>query len=321
MAHNSFSVSTPGSLMLMGEHAVLVNKAALVCAVDKRLYLKLIPESSNTVTIIDSKLGTLVQDLESIKISAPFQFVLSAILLFKNRLRTGFRLEIHADFSSVMGLGSSAAVTAATVAVLAEWLDAKRLAPEEIFKLAKQAVLQVQGRGSGADLAASIFGGVLGYQQQPQKFIPLPEIPELTAVYCGYKMPTKEVIAIVEARAKQQPKVYASIFNSMHICVQQAMLAIKDHKWPVLGQLFKQHQELQSALGTSNQDLDTLIAQLNTCPEVLGAKISGSGLGDCVIGLGKLANKVFPADISQEQKGVMQMTITIDQKGLVYEHN
>lgn len=306
--------------MLLGEHAVLAGKPALVCAVNKRLRVTLTPDNSTRIRISDTKLGELEQELERLEIQAPFKFVLSAIMLFKNKITTGFSLEITADFSSVMGLGSSAAVTAATVAVLSKWLDQEELAAEKLFMLAKQAILQVQQVGSGADLAASVFGGVICYQVEPLQFIPLPLIPDLTAVYSGAKKPTTEVIAIVQAAKQQQPQVFASIFQAMHECVKQALIAIRTGNWPALGQLFMHHQGLQSALGTSNILLDTLISQLAERTEIFGAKISGSGLGDCVIGLGSLQQQVFPVDNAQQQLGVQQMAIKIDQQGLVYDY-
>lgn len=318
MVPNLFSVSVPGSLMLLGEHAVLAGKPAIVCAVNKRLRVQLIPDTSSNIKISDKNLGDLELPLTQLEIIAPFKFVLSAILLFKPRIKTGFTLKIDADFSSVMGLGSSAAVTAATVAVLGQWLDTKPLPTHKIFILAKQAILTVQGSGSGADLAASIYGGVVNYQIAPFRATQLPLIPNLTAVYCGYKKPTPEVLAIVNAAKQQQPQLFASIFHAMQVCVQQAIVAIKTANWPALGKLFMHHQGLQAAIGTSNNLLDTLISQLTACPEIFGAKISGSGLGDCVIGLGELPSNIFPQDLAQQQQGIVQIPITIDPRGLQY---
>jgi len=317
MAHKSYSASAPGSLMILGEHAVLAGKPAIVAAVNKRLRVELVPNLSQQITIQDQVLGGLQQSLDNIQIVAPFAFVLSAILLFQPRIKTGFNLNITAEFSSVMGLGSSAAVTAATVAVLANWLDEKPLAPTEIFSLARQAILSVQGIGSGADLAASVYGGVISYEMTPCKIIPLPIIPDLTAVYCGYKKSTHEVIAIVNAAKRQQPQLFDNIFTAMHDCVVAAITAIKANDWQALGKIFQQHQSLQRDLGTSDQLLDTLISQLAACTDILGAKISGSGLGDCVIGLGKLPAQIFPRDSLQLQQGIVQISIRVDQQGII----
>lgn len=318
MAQKSYSATAPGSLMLLGEHAVLAGKSALVCAVNKRMRITLTPNASQIVTINDTKLGSMQLDLANLQIQAPFQFVISAILIFKPRLQTGFNLDIDADFSSVMGLGSSAAVTAVTIAVLAQWLDAAPLPAEKIFLLAREAILAVQKLGSGADLAASVYGGVINYSSEQPEIIPLSIIPDLTAVYCGYKTPTVEVIALVNSAKQRQPQIYAAIFQAMQICVQEACVAIASSDWVALGEIFMQHNGLQNALGTSNLLLDTLSRQLSAQPGIYGAKISGSGLGDCVIGLGTLSSTVFPLDTVQQQHGVLQIPITIDPRGLTY---
>jgi len=307
--------------MLLGEHAVLAKKQAIVCAVSKRLRITLKPDSTNKIKIIDSRLGFIEQDLNELSVKAPFQYVLTTILLFKSRIKTGFTLDIESDFSSVLGLGSSAAVTVATVAIVYNWLYAKKLAPKKIFKHAKTAMLKVQGIGSGADLAASLYGGVLSYKSAPLKVTHLPLIPGLTAIYSGSKKSTLEVIELVKLAQKKQPKVYESIFNAMQVCVTRAIAAIKQGDILALGQLFMHHQGLQYSLGVSNRMLDTLISQVCDYPEIFGAKISGAGLGDCVIGLGTLREGVFPLDAEQQQQGVIQIPVMIDRHGLLYEHN
>jgi len=317
----SYKVSVPGSLMLLGEHAVLVNKNAVVCAVNKRLRLILTPDSTQAIKIVDTNLGLIEQNLDDLHIKAPFQFVLSSILMFKSRIKSGFTIAINSDFSSTLGLGSSAAVTIATVAALGNWLYSKKLAPKKILVIAKQAMLNVQGIGSGADLAASLYGGVLNYNSRSLNHNKLPIIPGLTAVYSGSKKPTREVIDIVNSAKVKQPQVYASIYKAIQVCVARAVIAIKKGDFLALGQLFMHHQGLQYSLGVSNKTLDTLISQICDYPEIFGAKISGAGLGDCIIGLGTLRDGVFPLDEEQAKKGIVQIPITIDQQGLVYDYH
>ncbi|MDA3873545.1 MAG: GHMP kinase, partial [Kiritimatiellae bacterium] len=72
-----------------------------------------------------------------------------------------------------------------------------------------------------------------------------------------------------------------------------------------IGQLLNLHDGLQAALGCSDETLEYLVHQLRAHPGVLGAKISGSGLGDCVIALGNSQAKVsgyenFPIDIAPQ---------------------
>lgn len=299
--------------MLFGEHAVLRGKQALVCAVNKRLHMQLLPNQSTKIIINDTRIGTLELDISALQIQDPFKYVLASIMLFKKQLANGCTININAEFSSVVGLGSSAAVTVATVALLGLWLNDKPLTNDEIFNYAKQVILTVQGRGSGADLAASVYGGVLSYVMEPFSYAKLGNIPELTAIYCGYKTPTSEVIRIVTELQQQDPVKYANLFQAMHLCATRAIDAIQQANWVLLGNLFDQHHELQAALGTSDQVLDRLKHTLSAQPEIYGAKISGSGLGDCIIGLGSLPRQIFAA-----MPGVVQFPVIIDNHGLIY---
>lgn len=284
MAPESFKVSVPGSLMLMGEHAVLQGKQAIVCAIDKRLQMELIPTASDTITITDSRLGTLTININDLEVQDPFKFVLQTILLFKDQLPSGFTLQISSEFSSVIGFGSSAAVTVATIAVLGQWLQLN-LSHADIFNLSHSVILELQGFGSGADIAASIHGGTLAYHCAGRRVLSLPSIPALTAVYCGYKTPTTEVIKIVQVAQHNEPEKFAAIFDAMDDCAKRAISAIQSGDWPLLGKLFLEHHNHQRALGTSDDVLDALVASLTVEDHILGAKISGAGLGDCVIGL------------------------------------
>ncbi len=316
MASQLYKVSVPGSMMLLGEHAVLFGKQAIVVAVDKRLHMQLIPVTSDIITITDTRLGTMNQNIRDLQVLAPFKFVSRAILEFKSDFKTGFNLNIDSEFASDVGLGSSAAVTVATIAVLSKWLHSEFVASDQIFKLAKKIMLEVQGAGSGADLAASIFGGVLSYTMQPCEYSSLPMIPNLTAVYCGYKKPTPEVIKLVATAVQRQPELFSEIFIEVNTLVQQAKIAIQQNNWRELGIIFNKHHELQIRLGVSDAVLNAIVAKLINQSAIYGAKISGSGLGDCVIGLGELSQQIF-----LQQNGVVQFPVTIDSQGLIYASN
>lgn len=329
MALELYKVSVPGSLMLMGEHAVLQGKQALVCAVNQRLEMQLTPSATKQVVISDTRLGTLTQNLSALQVQDPFKFVLKAILEFKQQIPSGFTLNISSEFSSVIGFGSSAAVTVATIAVLGKWLNIP-LSQGRVFELARKVILELQGAGSGADVAASVYGGVLAYEIYKTNDCTGPTgaatgrtrslvqslFPTLTAIYCGYKVPTPEVIMILKKSYQEQPERFDIIFQAMHDCVLQATVAIQQADWLLLGSLFSQHHKLQAELGTSDNVLDKLAQLLENHPQIHGAKISGAGLGDCVIGLGSVSEQLVSAN-----DGMQQFQVNIDQQGLTYANN
>jgi mevalonate kinase len=288
MASKSYKASAPGSLVLCGEHAVLHGSLAIACAVDKYITVTLIPRTDQIITI-DSKLGKYKSEIADFNIERPFQFVLTAVSFYLKQLINGFNIIIESDFTDKIGLGSSAAVTVATISVLEQWLNKKQPQPLQLFKLAKRVILKVQGIGSGADVAASVYRGAVAYKIQPLVIEKLKYQPPLIAVYSGSKTPTVTVIKKVSALQEQYPKVFRNIFAAINNCTVAAVSAINTKNWPKLGELMNIHQGLQEAMGTSNKILSELIMKLRQHPKIYGAKISGAGLGDCVIGLGEVA--------------------------------
>lgn len=278
----------PGSLMLMGEHAVLHGCNALCAAIDQEIRVRLQPAADRRVRI-DSALGTWEGRLDQLQPAEPFQFVLAA--LGCAGLTQGLHLEIEADFAATIGFGSSAAVTVATVAALqaARGLPLDRAA---VFSEARAILHQVQGRGSGADLAAATYGGVVRYRAEPLEIEPLRCALPLAAHYCGYKTPTAEVIARLDAHWAGRERGRDAIFAEIDGLTREGVAALRAGDLPRLGGLFDTHARCQEALGCADDTLNHLLRCLRAHPAVLGAKISGSGLGDCVISLAETLPEV-----------------------------
>jgi len=194
-------------------------------------------------------------------------------------------LRITSGFSHQVGLGSSAAVTVATLAALTEYAG-RRPAPRRLLEEGRAVIRAAQGRGSGADVAASVYGGVLVYQLEPPRVARLPRLPPLLVYYSGAKRPTPEVIALVAALRRRRRAFVDDIFRRMDRGTAAAARAIRAGDRVRLGAVLNEQQALMEALGLSNAALDRLIAGLRATPGLTGAKISGSGLGDCVIGVG-----------------------------------
>jgi mevalonate kinase len=287
--------SAPGNLMLLGEHAVLHGHRALVCAVNRRMHATLTPRSDDQIHI-RSALGHHTTTVNQLAPHATFRFVMTCISRQKDKLKTGFDLMIDSEFSHTVGLGSSAAVTVAMNAALTAWLDnTKDL--RTLFLNSLAVIREVQGLGSGADVAASVYGGIVSYRAEPLEIEPLQTAHPLTVIYSGSKMPTVEVVRLVAARRKEHPELYDGIFRLMDLSTEQAIQAIHRDDWKTLGQLLNLNQGLMSAIGVSNAKLDEINWALRAEPGMLGSKISGSGLGDCVIGLGASQRTDWPYDV------------------------
>jgi len=285
----SVTVSAPGSLMLMGEHAVLHGRRALVAAVNRRLRVTLRRRADRRVRL-RSALGVWQTTLDALAPRPPFRFALAVLDRQRAALRTGVDVEIESDFSPLVGLGSSAAVTVALLQALALLCPPPRGRPAGwLFREARRVIRAVQGAGSGADAAASLRGGLVLYRAAPLLIRRLDVRQPLTAVYSGAKRPTPEVIRLVQAAGRRQPRLFAGLFQLMDACIGRALPALRRRDAAAFGALLNLHQGLLEALGVSNAALADICHRLRADPGIRGAKISGSGLGDCVVGWGRAA--------------------------------
>lgn len=286
MPLSTYRAFAPGKLFLLGEHAVLQGYPAIVCAIDRYIHVTLTQRPDKKI-LITSSLGQHNTHLDTLCVQKPFEFVLSAITLFQEKLSHGFELQISAEFPDNIGFGSSAAVTVATLKVLATSIGLP-LSKMSQLTLAKQiTLLAQQGMGSGADIAASVYGGVLYFDPTTLEVRQLLTHPPLTVLYTGYKTRTPEVIEQVKKLFSQRPKALLEIYQALGELVPEGAKALEDANWKKLGLIFKQAQTLLCSLGVSDEKTNALVSKLENFPGIWGAKLSGSGLGDCVIGVGE----------------------------------
>ena len=157
------SVKAPGKLYIAGEYAVVeTGQPAILVALDQFVYVNL--EKSNDLGSIISKQykeNSLYWKREGNQIifdnrDNPFHYILSAINLVEEYAQSlgkkmeFYHLKIDSELDSPdgkkYGLGSSAAVTVATIKALSEFYELN-LSKEHLFKLASIAHLNVQGKG------------------------------------------------------------------------------------------------------------------------------------------------------------------------------
>lgn len=269
------TVSAPGKLMLMGEHAVVYGEPCLVTAVNQRL----------SVTIDASDNGQITIDAPQVKET---KFVDRAIVKFfaekgsflKNR---GIALAIHSDFDCRVGFGSSSAVSVATLKALSLYYNLT-LTDREIFNLAYQVTLDIQGIGSGFDIAAATYGGTLFFTKGGATIAPLRVSVPLVVGYTGIKADTPTLIRQVEKLHKTYPDKVNRIFAAIGKLVREGKEALLRQDWERLGKLMDFDQEYLRDLGVSTQKLEDLISAAKRAG-AYGAKLSGAGGGDCMIAL------------------------------------
>lgn len=328
---NYYKATCPGSLMIMGEYAVLSGYNSIVAAIDKFLTVELyVSNNSNkqdiiyvssdinkfnisssddiktnyisTINNIETSFILDTNDISKIKNYKILEYFIKIILFYKNNLMNHknklgnqfgkiFKFKITSDINHNMGLGSSAALIGATVSVIEQYLN-NNINKLNILKTGHKIIKYIQGSGSASDLAASLYGGVVLYNtnytiQKISDYLPI------NIIYSGYKLPTKDAIQKVYNNKDDYNNIMQQISKLTDLAVDNIKNLKEDNNFDKLnnlknlGELFNKSYLLQEQLGVSDHNLSKIIDYLNHQSNIYGSKISGSGLGDCVIGLGE----------------------------------
>jgi len=286
-------VSAPGKLMLFGEHAVVYERPCLVTAVDQRISVGLKKRDDEKICLNapDINIKNFLISPKDLKEPQPkeIRFVLAAVKNFfeKYKIKSGLEIKTKSQFSKQFGLGSSSAVTVSTIKGLAE-LFGIQINKKELFGLAYKTVLDIQGVGSGFDVASAAYGGIL-YFLTGGKIIEEIKVDKLPIIvgYTGIKADTPTLIRMVSNKLSQEPRKINKIFDEIEKIVDLAKIEIENQGWEKVGKLMNQNQELLRELGVSSKELENLI-RASLKAGAFGAKLSGAGGGDCMIAI---ANK------------------------------
>ena len=115
---------------------------------------------------------------------------------------------------------------------------------------------------------------------------------------------TREAIQVVESKGKDA----LPFLHALGELTKQAEEAIKTKDAVKLGEILSQAHGNLKAIGVSSPEADALV---ETALEhgALGAKMSGGGLGGCIIALVANANEVHELTERLEEKGAVQTWI------------
>ncbi len=247
--------TAPGKMILLGEYAVLEGAPALVCAVNRRASVRIYPEKGSEFSVHSPSLQTGVQPfiltpdrkvrfdpnlnpIISNKLhffSDIFESVIEslngerALPFIRIELETNafYSLELHRK----LGFGSSSALTTALTKALAE-VSETALTDSEIFSLALKAHRAAQGkRGSGIDIAACTYGGVLEYTLEtvPKTISPWAELP-LAVVWSGTSASTSKMVQRVSVLKQQNPALYKKLIERLTLVSQEGITAYREQR-------------------------------------------------------------------------------------------
>lgn len=290
--------SAPGKLMLLGEHSVVYGHPCIVTAVNQRLAVTVERNGEDIFYLEAPDLGLTaysktIDDLGKKPVPKSVRFIetLYKHFLEKYPQDTSIHVITNSEFSSYVGFGSSSAVTVAFAKALTELYGVK-LSNKELFDMCYQAVIDVQGVGSGFDLAAAIWGGTI-YYVSPAKVVESLGVESLpiSVGYTGVKADTPTLVRMVKNLKEEDSDKISDVFDQITNLVKKAKTAIKNRSWEKLGALMNQDQDLLRKLQVSSFELENLI-QASQKHNALGAKLSGAGGGDCMLALRRNQDKL-----------------------------
>lgn len=321
------TVSAPGKLMLFGEHAVVYNKPCLVTAVDQRLRLTIevlnIPEFQLDASDVDTvNYKKQIVGIGKGNIPKGAKFVEFAIKNFLDRTPLtpfirGIKITTKSEFSSRFGFGSSSASVVCVIKAMSELFNLN-LSPKEIFDLSYKTVLDVQGAGSGFDVAAAVYGGTV-YFIKGGIIIEQLNISNLPLIigYSGIKADTVTLINQVKEKANKYPKIIEGIYSSIEELVELAKVKLLANDLRSFGELMNINQGYLDALGVSNKKLADMI-YASRIAGAYGAKLSGGGGGDCIIAIAP-EKKRISVEKAIEQSGGEVIKVKTNAKGVKVE--
>jgi mevalonate kinase len=148
------SYSAPAKVILSGEHAVVYGKPALVSAINLRLKFTILERS-----LQDSKLN---KEINYISYEVK-KYLANQKIKFEDK---PFSYEIKSEIPVGRGLGSSAALSVASVASFLEFYTGRKFDKKIINNLAFEIEKYFHSNPSGVDNSASCFGGLILYQKK-----------------------------------------------------------------------------------------------------------------------------------------------------------
>jgi len=264
--------SAPGKVYLFGEHAVVYGRPALACAIELRARVKVLSTRREGVYVGSSR------GPESIH---KYPYLATAVRLLEERCAepiSGVKLKITSSIPPGAGLGSSAAVTIATIGALSRALDVS-LGEEDIARMGHEVEKKVQGSASPTDTHISTFGGAYV----------MPEARRLTPPRCGIVVgdtktsgSTKALVAMVREFKQEYPEVVEGIMDTIAALSHEGERMLEAGELSELGRLMNINHALLNALGVGTPELDRL-ARAARAAGAHGAKITGAGGGGCIV--------------------------------------
>ncbi len=312
----------PGKCILFGEHAVVYGFPSIsmaiplnsTCIVEEN---KLNSIELNFKTINKKYEGSNLVDIEQKIPSNYSQFILGLNSLgnkFDIEIKD-IRIELSSDIIPNAGLGSSASTSIALISAVSEFYGLN-LKKADIFNFALEMEKITHGNPSGIDHTTCLYGNILFYQKgKPFHIVYPPDDFQVLITYTNQEHDTKEVISNVKRLKDEKSHLFDSIVDKIGFYTEIAELELVSGNYEEVGKLMNFNQDLLSQLNVSNETIDK-INEIALKNGAYGSKLTGAGLGGCVITLGEEKELKKIAKIFKSQ-GYWNFLTTQDKNGAI----
>lgn len=283
------SASSPGKIILFGEHAVVYGRPAIAAPVS---------QVRATAHVADSTQVELhLVDLDRMLLAPDSTHPLGkAIELVRAECGLSdvppVKITIESTIPIASGLGSGAAIASALIRALHTHWQAP---PDNatVNRLTYEIEKIFHGTPSGIDNTVVTYERPVYFRRaEPTNLIAPFTVKgrvDLLIADTGVKASTKAVVGDLRGRWAQARARYEIYFDQCATIVEKAKAALEQGDLPQLGRLMDANQAVLAEMGVSSAALETLIASARTAG-AYGAKLSGAGGGGNLIAL------VDPAD-------------------------
>jgi mevalonate kinase len=278
--------SAPGKVFLFGEHAVVYGKPGVAMAIKPRVF----------VTVRKSRNPT---HAKSAYIDECFRTM-------------GVRgsVYVHSQLQSSSGLGSSAAVTVATLCAINDEFNLNH-SRDEIANMAYAIEKKVQkGKASPTDTYVCTSGGLVLITGASKRRLP-PQNLQLVVGNTMVAHSTAKMVEMVGSLKRKHPDIANPILDAIGALTLSALHNIGNPK--ELGRCMDMNNALLEALGVGHPASSRLVLAARATG-AYGAKITGAGGGGCIIALCPRRAKSRIAGAIEACEGKAIIT-TIDTEG------
>jgi mevalonate kinase len=273
--------------ILLGEHAVVYGAPALALPIEQLTATASAGWSSHTGGAQGGLSFTMTGSASRAVVTQASEGLQQLAAAFMERMGVPGRPHLDVILDGAVppgrGLGSSAANSRAIVLALAD-LFGRELADSTVFDLVQTAENMTHGRASGVDaMAVGARAPLLFHAGRAQEL----------AVGCdglfliadsGTAGSTKEAVALLRAGFGRGAGVRERFLRRATQLTEEARQALAEGEAAEFGARLTGYHELLRAAGLSTAGIDAMV-QAALRAGSLGAKITGGGLGGCVLAL------------------------------------